>query len=67
MTEFHYMLWPDGSWCDMANATDYLKQTEIWMEVTGNTSFNQIANHLENEKQLGGILADMFGVEDDES
>ncbi len=66
MTEFHYMLWPDGSWCDMANATDYLKQTGSWLEVTWHTRLNTIAEHLENEKQLGGILADMFGVEDND-
>lgn len=61
MTQYHFMLWPDGSWCDLDSATDYLKNTGTWMEVTGHTTPIQMANHLDDEKMLGTIIKEMLG------
>ncbi len=61
MTEFHYMLWPDGSWCDKANATEFLLNSEGWIEVTGDTSPLDIASHIDDEKMTGTIIKEMLG------
>lgn len=61
MTNFSFMLWPDGSWCETAGATDFLKETAGWIEVAPRTRLITIANVLTDEKELGSILQEMFG------
>lgn len=61
MTKFSFMLFPDGSWCETAGATSYLKETSSWLEVTGETTLLEIADHLNDEKMTGSIIGEMLG------
>lgn len=61
MQEFHYMLFKDGSWCNMAGASEYLKNLDTWIEVTGDTTPLDIASHIDDEKMTGSIIHDMLG------
>lgn len=61
MISYRYMLWKDGSWCNKDTATDYLKRTDDWIEVTGYTTPVTIADHLDDEKMTGQIIKEMLG------